>query len=170
MGVHACATTSTQIPQLSYRYHLFSSLETYHSQHLGWLTVIGWQAAIATANYVSAAIVQGLVILTRPEYQPQPFHTVFLFWAVMAFAIFVVTVLSPVLPKFEGLVMLLHVLGFFAVMLPLVILGDHQDPYAVFGQFLNEGSLPTQGISMIVGMIGPVFMFLGTRWQPFSSR
>ncbi|CAD6584222.1 MAG: hypothetical protein ASARMPRED_001636 [Alectoria sarmentosa] len=127
----------------------------------GWLTVIGWQAGFATANLVSAALIQGLIVLTRPNYDPKPYHHMLLFWAVMAFAVFINVLASTVLPKFEGLILVLHIVGYFAILLPLLILGEHQDPHQVFGLWLNLGNLPTQGTSFMVGLLGPVFMFLG---------
>ena len=127
----------------------------------GWLTVLGWQASFATANFVSAALIQGLIVLTRPSYDPQPYQHMLLFWAVMAFAVFINVLASTVLPKFEGLILVLHIVGYFAILLPLLILGEHQDPHQVFGLWLNLGNLPTQGTSFMVGLLGPVFMFLG---------
>ena len=79
----------------------------------------------------------------------------------MAFAVFINVLASTVLPKFEGFILVLHIVGYFAILLPLLILGEHQDPYQVFGLWMNEGHLPTQGVSFMVGLLGPVFMFLG---------
>jgi len=99
--------------------------------------------------------------MTRPSYHPEPWQHMLLFWAVMAFAVFINVLASTVLPKFEGFILILHIVGFFAILLPLLVLGEHQDPHDVFGLWLNEGDLPTQGVSFMVGLLGPVFMFLG---------
>ncbi|KAK3171915.1 hypothetical protein OEA41_003999 [Lepraria neglecta] len=79
----------------------------------------------------------------------------------MAFAVFINVLASTVLPKFEGFILVLHIVGYFAILLPLLILGEHQDSHQVFGLWMNEGHLPTQGVSFMVGLLGPVFMFLG---------
>lgn len=80
----------------------------------------------------------------------------------MAFAVFINVFASTVLPKFEGFILVLHIVGYFAILLPLlIILGEHQDPHQVFGLWLNLGNLPTRGASFMVGLLGPVFMFLG---------
>ena len=84
-----------------------------------------------------------------------------LFWAVMAFAVLINVLASTALPKFEGFISVLHIFGYFAILLPLLILGEHQDPHRVFSLWLNLGNLPTQGTSFMVGLLGPVFMFLG---------
>lgn len=57
--------------------------------------------------------------------------------------------------------LILHVLGFFAILIPLVYLAPHTDSNTVFTVFLNEGGWKTQGLSFMIGLIGPVFNFLG---------
>ena len=127
----------------------------------GWLTVLGWQALFAAANFVSAALIQGLIVLTRPNYDPKPYQHMLLYWAVMAFTVFINVLTSTVLPKVEGFILVLHIFGYFAILLPLLVLGEHQDPHQVFDLWLNLGNFPTQGLSFAVGLLGPVFTFLG---------
>ncbi len=73
------------------------------------------------------------------------------------------TVVGRFLPKFEGSILIIHILGFFAILLPLAILGSHQDASEVFETFLNTGDWPTQGLSFMIGLIGSVYTFTG-KW------
>ena len=104
---------------------------------------------------------QGLIILTDPTYEPHPWQSVMLFWGVILFGVSVNTVVSSWLPKFEALILILHVLGFFAILFPLVILGPHARPSQVFQTFINSGDWPTDGLSFFVGLLGNVFAFFG---------
>jgi len=104
---------------------------------------------------------RGLIILTDPSYQPHPWHSVMLFWGVIFFGVSVNTVISSWLPKFEALILILHILGFFAILLPLVILGPHAQPSQVFQTFINGGKWPTDGLSFFVGLLGNVYAFFG---------
>ena len=79
----------------------------------------------------------------------------------MAFTIFVNTVAGRFLLKFEGFILILHILGFFATIFPLAILGPHQSASEVFETFLNTGNWPTQGLSFMIGIIGSVYCFTG---------
>ena len=72
-----------------------------------------------------------------------------LFWVVMAFVVFINVLASTMLPIFEGFILVLHIIGFFAILLPLAVLGEHQDFYQVFGLWLNECFLPSQGVSFM---------------------
>ncbi|KAG8424673.1 hypothetical protein J3458_001445 [Metarhizium acridum] len=130
----------------------------------GWLTVGGWQGSVASSGFLTGNMLRGMITMTATyyDYTPQPWHGTLLYWAVILFAVFINAVVSSALPKFEGLILVLHVLGFFAILIPLVILSPHGDTDAIFTGFLNSGNWPTQGLSFMVGMIGNVFAFVGT--------
>ena len=104
---------------------------------------------------------QGLIILSLPGYVPQPWHAVMLYWGIIFFCVFINTTVSSWLPKFEGMILVLHILGFFAIIFPLVILGPHGSPSSVFATFHNGGNWPTTGVSFMVGLLGNVFAFFG---------
>ena len=130
-------------------------------RNLGWLTVLGWQAFVASVGYLNGAMTQGLIILTDPTYELHHWHTVMLYWGVILFGVLVNTVVSSWLPKFESLILILHVVGFFAILFPLIILGPHTQPSQVFQTFVNSGNWPTNGLSFFVGLLGNVFAFFG---------
>ncbi|KAK8105106.1 amino acid transporter [Apiospora kogelbergensis] len=129
----------------------------------GWLTIAGWQAAVASGMLMNGTMIQGLVLLTRPEYADhmQNWHGTLISWAVVMCAFAVNAVIGSVLAKFEGFVLIIHLLGFFAILLPLILLGEHTSAAEVFDTFLNSGNWPTQGLSLSIGITGVVFAFLG---------
>ncbi|KAL4882162.1 amino acid/polyamine transporter I [Aspergillus karnatakaensis] len=126
-----------------------------------WLTFIGWQATFATAAFLTGTMIQGVAVLTHPGYVPANWHATFYYWAVVAFAVGINIVGRSVLPKFEGLILVVHIVGFFAVLIPLVSLADTVSAKDVFTQFINEGGWSSQGLSFFVGLIGCVFAFAG---------
>lgn len=127
----------------------------------GWLTVGGWQGAVASGGFLTGTLIQGLIVLTVPSYDPKGWQGTLLYWAVIFFAVFINTIVSSTLPKFEGLILILHIIGFFVILIPLVILGPHENSADVFKTWLNEGGWPTQGLSFFVGLVGNVFAFVG---------
>lgn len=90
-------------------------------------------------------------------------------WAVILVTVIINTVISALLPMLEGLILIIHVLGFFAILIPLVYMSDHGSAKDVFTSFLNEGNWPSQGLSFWVGIIGNVFAFLGTCFPPYPG-
>ncbi|EIT82960.1 amino acid transporter [Aspergillus oryzae 3.042] len=127
----------------------------------GWLTVIGWQATFATSCFLSGTLIQGLIVLTNSSYEPKNWHGTLLFWAVAVFSVGINSVGGNLLPRFEGLILILHILGFFAILIPLTYMADHSSAQEVFTHFLNLGEWPTQGLSFFIGLVGCVFAFAG---------
>ena len=127
----------------------------------GWTSVIGWQAITCTTLYLAATMIQGLLIQNVPSYTSQPWHGTLLGYGVLAFSLLINTYLATLLPKIESLVLLLHVFGFFFVLIPLVYFGPHGDPSIVFKQFLNEGHWHTQGLSFFIGLTTSMIAFVG---------
>lgn len=127
-------------------------------------------AVLATGSIFVGTILQGLIILDNDSYEPHPWHGTLLCWAVLAVAVFINTVVSGLLPMIEGCILIVHVLGFFAVLIPLVYLSPHGSASSVFQRVLNEGGWPTQGLSFCVGFIGNVATFVGRTPPPRSCR
>ncbi|KAI1124190.1 putative GABA permease [Nemania abortiva] len=129
----------------------------------GWLAVTGWQALIASGALVTGTMIQGLILLTHPDYAAvmKNWHGTLLLWAVVLIAYGINTAAGPLLAKFEGFVLILHLLGFFAVILPLTLLSPHASAKDVFDTWMNAGLWQTQALSFSVGILGNVFAFLG---------
>lgn len=128
-----------------------------------WLALTGWQALVASGGFVTGTMIQGLILLTHPDYGTamQNWHGTLLFWGVVLLGFAINSAIGSLLAKFEGLVLVLHLLGFFAIMLPLALLSEHGDSEAVFNNFYNLGDWQTQGLSFCIGLLGNVFAFLG---------
>ncbi|EED16412.1 amino acid transporter, putative [Talaromyces stipitatus ATCC 10500] len=157
---------ASMAPTTGGQYHWCSMLapkstSKFSSYVTGWLTVVGWQASYAATCYISGVMIQGIIILMHPDYIPHAWHTTLLSWAIVAFSVMINVVGGSLLPRFEGLILVIHVLGFFAVLIPLVYMADHNSAQYVFTTWQNSGEWPTQTLSTFVGMIGTVFSFAG---------
>ncbi|KAI0107940.1 amino acid transporter [Hypoxylon sp. NC0597] len=129
----------------------------------GWLEITGWQSLVASGGYVTGTMIQGIILLTHPEYanNMQNWHGTLLFWGIILLSYGINTAVGSVLAKFEGLFLVIHLLGFFATIFPLALLSEHSDSQAVFDSFLNLGGWQTQGLAFCIGVLGNVFAFLG---------
>ena len=164
----ARSTLLCEVLKLHYRYEavFFLYTNSYWSlinddARVGWLTTFGWQATLASSAFLVATSLQGALILSRPSYSPEAWHGTLLMIGVIVFSIVINIVGGRMLPKFEGFILVLHILGFFCVLIPLVYLSEHTSAHDVFTQFLNTGNWPTQSLSFFVGLIGMGFSFLG---------
>ncbi|GAW25779.1 putative GABA permease [Rosellinia necatrix] len=129
----------------------------------GWLAITGWQALIASGALITGTMIQGLILISHPEYAAvmQNWHGTLLLWAIVFFSYGINTAAGSLLARFEGIVLVLHILGFFAVILPLVLLSPHGSAGDVFNTWVNSGLWQTQGLSFSIGIMGNVFAFLG---------
>ncbi|KAM0186977.1 hypothetical protein ACHAPA_002894 [Fusarium lateritium] len=138
------------------------SCSKFLSHLTGMLTVGGWQGSVSSSALLTGNMILGMATLNHDGFQPELWQGTLLFWAIFLFAVFINTLVSSVLPKFEGLILILHILGFFAILIPLVTLGPHASASDVFTVFVNNGGWSTQGVSFMVGMMGNAFAFVGT--------
>jgi choline transport protein len=82
----------------------------------GWLSTLGWQSAASTGTYLGGNIIQALLVLNIPGYEPQRWQGTLIMYAVLALTLLVNTYFVRLLPRLEGAVMILHIVGFFAVL------------------------------------------------------
>ena len=137
------------------RYKKFSSYI------IGWLTSLAWIATVATETIFAGTIIQGLIILDYPDYEPKQWQGTLLAWLVVAVAIFINVVIPGLLPKFEIFILVFHIAGFIAILSVLWVYAPHGTASSVFATSLNEGGWPTQGLSYCVGFLGNVATFVG---------
>ena len=127
----------------------------------GWLSVISWQAALAGSAFLGGTMIQGLVSLNRPEYHAERWHGTLILYAILLIALFVNTYLARLLPEIESYVLILHIVGFFCVIIPLTYLAPHHSAKEVFATFTNAGGWEDKGLSFFVGVSTSMFAFLG---------
>ncbi|KAL9564969.1 hypothetical protein ACKAV7_010883 [Fusarium commune] len=119
-----------------------------------------WVAMLAP-RYLTGTMLQGLIVFMVPSYTAQTWQGTLIAWLLILIAIFVNTVVSSILPKLEGMILVLHIIGFFAVLISLVTFGANGDAEHIFLEFCNTGGWSTQGLSWCVGLLGSVYSFVG---------
>ena len=115
-------------------------------------------------------MIQGLIVLNYPKYVFDPLHGTLLGWASIFAAAVVNGVISGALPLIEILILVIHVLGFFGILIPFVHLAPHTSASAVFTTVIDEGKWPTQSLSFCVGLVGSIADFVGESDLPNLAR
>lgn len=106
-------------------------------------------------------MIQGLLVLNYPDYGYERWHGTLLMYAIMLMVVAVNTVAVRLLPKIEGAMLVVHVVGFFAILIPLVKLAPHGSPSQVFGEFVNLGGFKSNGLAWFIGLISTNLPFVG---------
>ena len=99
--------------------------------------------------------------MNHESYVPQQYQGVLLAWAGIAVCVVFNTVLGAILPKVEIMTLLLHVFGFFGILITIAYMSPHNTAKEVFTTFANEGTWATQGLAFFVGIGGVAFAFVG---------
>lgn len=123
--------------------------------------MLGWQTGAANTAFLAGTQIQGLAILNYPDYVPERWHGTLLTFAVASFSVFFNTFLVKKLPLVEGIVLIVHIFGFFAVLITLWVMAPRSDPYEVFTTFNNYGGWTTDGLSALVGILAVMIPLLG---------
>lgn len=101
------------------------------------------------------------MVLNYPDYVSERWHGTLFTIAIALVSTFVNTYGATQLPTLEGLILILHIFGFFAVMIPLWVMAPRTPTETVFTEFTNAGGWSTMGLACLVGQLTPIFSFLG---------
>ncbi|KAK0768445.1 hypothetical protein LTR59_017660 [Friedmanniomyces endolithicus] len=160
------AELASMSPTAGGQYHWVSEygppkLEKLLRYLVGWLCAIGWQVYLAGVCFMVGGIIQGLIALNYPTYVPERWHATLLTIAIIASSIFFNTFLAVRLPLIEGIVLVLHLCGIFAIIVPLWVLAPRAPAHTALLEFQNKGGWPTTGLSAMIGLVTPLNVLIG---------
>ena len=171
VGTIAIFTTMAELasmaPTTGGQYHWMAqlappSIRKFMSFIMAWIVICGWMAVLAGNGYVFGASMEAVIQLNRPDYTPQRWQGTLMLWAAVLTAVLINTVIGQLLPPIEAFMLIIHVLGFFAVLIPLVYMAPQKSSaHDVFTVFSNGGNWPTQGLSFFIGLLGSVYSMFG---------
>lgn len=127
----------------------------------GSVCIIAWTAAPTAAIYLAASVLQSTIAMNIPSYDPKGWHITLIMWAILLVCTVLNTWLGMILPVIEVLILLVHVLGFFAVLVPLVYLGPKADPRSIFTVSFDYGGWGDLTLATFIGLKGTVAAFVG---------
>ena len=59
------------------------------------------------------------------------------------------------------MVLVLHILGFFAIIIPLWVMAPRADAHVVLLEFTNYGGWSSTGLSSMIGLLAPTAVLIG---------
>ena len=103
---------------------------------MGWCCCLGWIAGIPACGTQLAGIIQEMVLLRNPDAQISALWQTTL----LAYLFVILTVSFNIffarhLPLAEGLILFLHIFGFFAFLLVFWTMAEHASAQSVFTTF-----------------------------------
>ncbi|KAI7186116.1 amino acid transporter [Hortaea werneckii] len=152
------AEMASMAPTSGGQYHWTSEFAPPSSQRflsyiVGWLSSLGWQAAIATTAYGAGNVILQMGAISYPSYVPTKWHATLMTMGVTMLSVFFNTLGARHLPLFESLILILHIVGFLAVIITLGVLAPKAPAEQVFTEFSNFGGWTSIGGACVVGML-----------------
>ncbi|KAF2656096.1 amino acid transporter [Lophiostoma macrostomum CBS 122681] len=150
------------------QYHWVSLLaprssKKFFSYITGWLTVIGWIAALTAVCFFVADLSLQLVTLNEETFHREGWHGTLILWGCLILCVFINIFVSGALPAIEVVVLIIHILGFFGLLIPLVYLTPmHNSAKDIFTTFHNGGSWNSVPLAFFIGLQGNALCFVGT--------
>ena len=164
-GIEAArANSPTRAPTAGGQYHWAAMLapanfQKFLSYITGWFAIIGLQCRFAASAFVTGTMIQGTAVLAHSNYDALPWQGTLIVWLALLVSMLVNLAGGKLLPRLETVILVVHVLGFFGILIPLVYMSDHAASHEVFLSFRNGGEFATQALSWFVGMTSLGFAF-----------
>ncbi|KAH8807566.1 putative GABA permease [Xylogone sp. PMI_703] len=173
--IASMAEMASMAPTSGGQYHWVSEFAPANCQRFlsyitGWVCVLGWQTGITSIAFLTASQIQSLLVINNSQYVFQRYHGTLLIIGVCFFSIIFNTYLARRQPLIEGIVLILHICGFIAILVPLWVLAPRNKASDVFTQFTDGGNWGSIGLSCLIGMLSPVFTFIGPDSATYMSE
>jgi hypothetical protein len=107
-------------------------------------------------------VIQGLIVLNNEAtYTYQAWHTTLLTIAVVIFASVFNTVLAVRLPLIEGALLILHLAGFFAIIIPLWVMAPRGNVHDTLLKFTTTAGWSDVSLASLIGMVSVIAILVG---------
>lgn len=107
-------------------------------------------------------VIQGLIVLNNADtYTYQPWHATLITIAVIIFASLFNTLLAVRLPLVEGALLILHLAGLFAIIIPLWVMAPRGNVHDTLLKFTTTAGWSDVSVASLVGMVSIIAVLVG---------
>ncbi|KIW89747.1 uncharacterized protein Z519_09904 [Cladophialophora bantiana CBS 173.52] len=160
------AEMASMAPIAGAQYHWVSefapeSLQKVLSYYTGWTSTMAWQAGNALGVFLVGTLIQSIISINNPNYAFPKWHATLLVIGAVSIA-FVGNVFGhKVLHLWQNAVFVIHVLAYFAFIIPIWVNAPRATTNEVWTGFTNEGGWSSTGFAVLVGQLSGIYTQLG---------
>ncbi|KAK3717684.1 hypothetical protein LTR37_005751 [Vermiconidia calcicola] len=152
------AEMASMAPIAGAQYHWVSEFapdkyQKFLSYLAGWVSTIAWQAGNAMGIFITGSLVQTIILINNDSYA-------FPAWQGTLLAILMVVIAyganiygAKVLPYWQNIFFALHILAYFAYIVPIWISAPAASHSQVWATFKNDGGWSSMGLALLVGQL-----------------
>ncbi|KAH0154613.1 amino acid transporter, partial [Aureobasidium melanogenum] len=161
------AEMASMAPTAGGQYHWVSEFappkyQRFLSYMVGWMCVLGWQAAMCASAYTPALNIQGLIALNVEGYTLPGWHAALMTIGIVIICILINTVAIKKLPLLEGFMLLFFFFSFFTIIVVLWVMAERTPAKKVFTEFSDNMGWGNVGLSTLIGILSPFTTLLGS--------
>ncbi|KAF2759348.1 putative amino acid permease [Pseudovirgaria hyperparasitica] len=120
----------------------------------GWLTLFAWITLCAVWPFLTALLLQGVVILNYPDYVPERWHATLIMWALLAIPVFANIFARRLLVLLEIIGGVLHIVFFFCIIITLLVLSPRSTSSFVFTtSFYGQSGWDSEFVQWCLGLL-----------------
>ena len=130
----------------------------------GYFTLMGWTALTASAPYASANLIQGLISLSDPSYEPTRWKTTLIYMCILIMAFVFNQWFSKMLPMLEQFIMAVHILFWVGILIAVCVLPETRNSAGfVFGSeaAVNLTGWDNDGVAWCLGLLTSAYILVG---------
>lgn len=125
-------------------------------QLTGWTSTIAWQAGNALGIFLVGSLIQTMILVNNENYAFPNWHGTLLACAAMLLAYTGNVYGSRILPYWQIPVFVIHILGYFAFLVPIWVNAPAATHAQVWKDFSNSGGWSSVGLSVMVGQLSGI--------------
>lgn len=107
-------------------------------------------------------MIQGIITLDDPSYDPQRWHGTFIYWGLLLISMGINVWGPRVITLVETFSLLIHVLAFFVLFIVMwVVAPERHTASFVFITFQNNSGWSNDGVAWCIGMLSSCYVLTG---------
>ncbi|EMF12511.1 amino acid transporter [Sphaerulina musiva SO2202] len=165
--VLSLAEMESMAPTAGGQYHWVSEFAPPRYQRIlsyasGWMSTLGWLSSVASSTFIVTTQIEAMINVTNPDYAFERWQYTLIMIAFTVITIFFNTWGAPVLPSLETFCLFGHVIGFFVIMIPLVVLCPKNSASDVFLDFQDNSGYNNMGAAYLISQVYVMYCNLGS--------
>ncbi|KAK5699363.1 hypothetical protein LTR17_023293 [Elasticomyces elasticus] len=160
------AEMASMAPIAGAQYHWVSEFapekyQKFLSYLAGWTSTIAWQAGNAMGIFLAGSIVQTIILVNNDEYAFPAYQGSLLAIAMVVIAYIANIYGAKILPYWQNAFFVLHILVYFAYIVPIWVSAPTATHTQVWSTFQNEGGWSSMGLAVMVGQLTGISQQVG---------
>jgi choline transport protein len=165
--VLSMAEMSSIAPTAGSQYHWVSEFahprwQKVLSYYTGWISTMAWQAGNAVGVFLTGTLIQTIILENNNDYAFPSWHGSLLVMSNIVFTVAANILLTRYIPRVQTAFFVLHILAFFAVLVPICVNAPKASASEVFTGFANTGGWSSTGFAVLAGQLSAIYMMCGT--------